>query len=253
MPTLNVILHGLFAVVEEPYRVVAATPLIKDHHDYVILVENNGNRAQRYGRGNFELLGSTPVDHPNAARFPVDRNAKFQPEQEHHRHIHVTAPPAFAAFTLPLPKAVSSCRCFNSPEDLVLFGTHAPKITSKKFASISVLSYDFANLADLRMSGLPGIKFAYSDDSNAYVNVAIVARGEHKSTTAVSVAFDTLMTDLLPTHDLHLLQINPDPKPTDPCTDIPGVQARSFHSLLGSNLNLDADDCIGPFIDQTGG
>jgi hypothetical protein len=253
MPTLNVLLHGLFAVVEEPYRVVAATPLIPDHHDYVIQVENNGHRAHRYGRGNFELLGTTPVYHPDAARFPADRNAKFKPKDGHHIHVHATSPPAYAVFTLPLPKAISSCRCFNSPQDLVLFGADAPAITSRKFASVSVLSYDFANLADLRMSGLPGIRWAFSDGSNAFVNIVLVARGTHKSTAAVSAAFDTLMADLLPTHDIHLLQINPDPKPTDPCTNIPGVQARSFHSLLGSNQNLDADDCIGPFIDQTGG
>ncbi len=86
MPTLNVILHGLFLVVEEPWRLVAAVPAIADHQQYRIGVESESD-AKFYGRGTFELLGAESATNP--AILTETQNAKV-----HDCEVFTTAPPA---------------------------------------------------------------------------------------------------------------------------------------------------------------
>ena len=104
MGTLNVIMHGLWAMVEEPFRVVLATPFVDQHDKYLIQVQ--GFDSGRYGRGNYELTGvhagprsssgSSPV-------FPVDQNAAIGSGAGNYTDVFTTSPPAYAAFVMPPP------------------------------------------------------------------------------------------------------------------------------------------------------
>jgi len=182
MPTLNVILHGLFVIVEEPYRLIAAVPAIQDHHTYLIGVQGPIN-ARFYGHGTFELLGVPPAN--NSSTVPNNLNAKIRLCE-----VFTTSPPARSVFVLPRPAAVYSCRCMNLGTDVVFIGNHSSEIRATQFATINVLSYSFARISDLQFAGLPGLNFQYSDDRGQYVNVGIISSGAHKDIIAVSAAFD---------------------------------------------------------------
>lgn len=253
MPTLNVIFHGLFAVVEEPYRLVAAVPAIKDHQEYLIGIEVNGTPQPRlYGRGTFELLGVTPLSKvPGAtvASFPPDKNAKLRGAGA--IEVLTTSPPARSVFILPRPENVVSCYCYNSGTDVVFTGRDAWAITSQQFAAINILSYTFNHLEDLEFAGLPSLEFAFSDDTRQYVNLGILSQGAHDGSSAVSAAFDKMMADLFPDKEIHLVQKNPSATPSVSCTGVPGITARTFFQLLQIQLNAAPDDCVGLVIDNT--
>jgi hypothetical protein len=238
MPTLNVILHGLFLVVEEPWRMVAAVPAIADHNSYLIGVESESD-AKFYGRGVFELLGAKTRS-CNPSSLPEDKNAKIRGCE-----VFTTSPPARSVFILPRSESVVSCNCMTLGTDLVFFGKHASEIKGTQFATINVFSYSFDDIDDLLFVGLPNLDFHYSDNTNQYVNVGIVSRGAHATTAAVSAAFDKMMTDLAPSKDIHLFQMNASPKFSVPCTGIPGVTAKTFATLFELPLNVNPDDCVG--------
>jgi hypothetical protein len=243
MPTLNVIFHGLFLFVEEPYRFVAAVPAIADHQIYLIGVDVDSS-AKFYGRGTFELLGTKPAYGPSS--LSKAQNAKIR-----NCEVFTTAPPARSVFILPRPESVFSCRCMSLGTDLVFFGKHASEITCKQFATINVLSYSFDKIDDLRFTGLPDLDFHRCNHNEGYVNVGIISSGAHDDNVAVSAAFDKMMADLAPTKDIHMVQINLSPTPSVPCAPIPGVTARTFDLLFGLQLNDHTDDCVSLAVDNT--
>jgi hypothetical protein len=250
MPTLNIILHGLFAVIEEPLRVVAAAPSIPDHDKYVIAVQN-GSPAQRYGRGTYELTGTTPlgsIQGAMRARVPPDKNAKIRGAG--YTEVFTTAPPAYAVFILPSPLNIVSCRCLCSP-DIVFTGGDAGEIKSTQFATINVLTYQFDDIHELSFTGLPDLDWRYSNGTGPFVNVAIVSSGHHDATAKVSAAFDKMMKDLCPGKDIHLVQVNPNPQPTVSCLGtIGGIDRSTFEQLFGFEVNFFDDDCVGLVIDN---
>jgi hypothetical protein len=250
MPTLNILLHGLFAVVEDPFRVIAAAPDIPDHDKYVIAVIN-GSSAQTYGRGTYELMGATPVRKLGIAApasFPADKNAKVRGPGR--IEVFTTAPPAYAVFILPRPQQIYSCRCLQLG-DILFTGKDSVDITSKQFATINVLSYQFDNIYDLKFTGLPDLDIEYTNNNGPYVNLAIVSSGHHDATAKVSAAFEKLMKDLIPSKEIHLIQANANPGTSVTCTGIPGVGPGTFQELFGIEVNFFDDDCVGLVIDNS--
>jgi hypothetical protein len=253
MGTLNIVLHGLFAIVEEPYRVVLAVPHVDDHDTYVIQVQGD-DKPSSYGRGNYELIGTqgpadTSVSAALPVSFPEDQNAKIGSGVKHRTDVFTTAPPAYATFTLPRPKKIYSCRCFQRGVDLTFTGANANEIKSVKFAQINVLAYDISDPTLIRLTGLPGFRAHYKPNDNHYVNMAIVSRGPHQNPPAVSKSFDQMMKKLIPGKKIHLRGLKADPPTVDPCTNIPGVDRATFDAFEPP-VHFIPDDCVGLVIDN---
>jgi hypothetical protein len=250
MPTLNILLHGLFAVVEEPYRVVLAVPHVDDHDKYLLQLQGDP-QPFRFGRGNYELMG---VKNPPAMAapppcFPATKNARIGKGAAQPTEVFTTSPPAYATFIVPRPKQVYSCLCFNYGQDVVFVGQHATEITSKKFAMMNILAYDIDDAANVRFTGLPGFKAHYKPCSTEFVNMAIISRGPHADPPAVSTAFAKMMTDLIPGKDIQLFGLANNPPTTDPCDNIPGVDHATFIAFQPAS-DFFPDDCVGVVVNN---
>lgn len=250
MPTLNLVLHGLFTIVEEPNRIVLAVPFVKDHVFYETAVLDQGH-PRHYGRGNYELVGVrtgniTPV-------VPPDKCARIGHGSGDCTPVLTTPPPAYATFTLPRPKAVYACECFNFGTDVVFIGKNAHEIQAKKFARIVVFTYDFDDIREIRLTGLPGFSACVPTDDDCptphYVNAAIISAGRHPTENgrvapSVTASFNEMMQALTPSKDIQLFPVNEQANPSNDC-NIPGLGSADIEKLIPPpRADFGITDCI---------
>jgi hypothetical protein len=251
MPTLNLVLHGLFTIVEEPNRVVLAVPFVKDHVYYETAVLYQGS-PRHYGRGSYELLGVTAGN--SKPTVPPEQSARIGSGSANCTEVLTTAPPAYATFTLPQPKKVYACECFKFGTDVVFIGKHAKEIRAKEFARIIVFAYDFVDIRKIRFTGLPGFTACVpvgKDDCPApeYVNAAIIAAGKHPEddgsvAPSVTASFNEMIRALTPSKDIQLFPVNEQANPSNDCK-IPGLGLAELEKLIPpSRSDFGITDCI---------
>jgi hypothetical protein len=141
--TLNVILHGLFALEERDGHIIALAPDLNGEHVY---------RAGSWlgeielRRGDYWLLG---VEH-GRGRFAADRNL-ILPKARFSAQAPRTA---FASIVFPQPRDVISLRTLAvTPGDFT--GSSSSAVTTNKIATIQILVYDVNDLRDVELSGHP--------------------------------------------------------------------------------------------------
>jgi hypothetical protein len=243
---LNLFLEGLFTIVEEDLRLAIAVPQV-DEHSYLIGIRYFGG-MKAFGPGNYEFLGLTP----GSGGFD-----EYSCAMINQKTINATAPPAYAVFVLPLPNAVYPRRFVSRGTNVDFQGTDASQIQANRFPLVDVLTYDFADLQSIQISGLPGFSAAYKPGTD-YVNVHLFAAAlSGHSAMGVSTAFHEMISDLLPNAKLDLYVNNAtEPDPEDP-TGIPGVDPTELitpnpPSPAGAHMELHPDDCIKIVVHPTG-
>jgi hypothetical protein len=257
MGTLNLFLHGLFAIVEEPYRIVLAVPFCRDHDTYELEVLGDAT-ALHYGRGNYELVGVKIGANSVSNCLPVfcpDKTARLGSNDPSFTEVYCIAPRAYATFTLPRPHRVYCCECYKRGVDLDFEGDNAGEVAATEFARIIGITYEFDDIHRVGFTGLPGLKMHYTPGTNdwdpvKYVNAVIVSAGPHPNSTSITNSFNEMMKALVPSKDLSLIPLSPTATPPSDCTNIPGAPREVLDGLLLSQANFNPLDCIPVVIDN---
>jgi hypothetical protein len=246
--TLNLILHGLFAIVEEPYRLVIAVPEIDDH-TYSLGVQAGGKYdkdSKPYCRGTYEVTGIQ------------GRSKVFDPlVVVKVEKMTVNTILAHSVFVLPRPYDMYHCHFIkhgikNAKGDVEITGNDAPKVMPSQLPLINVLTYPFADINAIRITGMPGFRAQFKPGSREFVNMHLFAanRAGHP-TGAASAAFKKMMEDLMPKRKIMLTVHNSNATSTGPCS-MPGLDETDLKELgPRSPLDFHVDDCISLFVDNT--
>jgi hypothetical protein len=245
--TLNFITHGLYAIVEEPYRLVIAVPFVKDHQ-YQLGVEVTGKSNQDmkpYGPGTYEVGGIQG----GAMVFDPDKVAKVKDMR-----VLTTAPPAHSVFVLPRPYDIHHCNFLTQgPDgDVELTGADAPAV--KAIPLVTVLIYRFGDISTIRITGMPDFHAQFKPGSQEFVNVTLFAANlnGHEAGRAPD-AFGEMMK-LIPGKDIRLKVHKPGALGTGKCgvpgLDDPEPQKSDFGAPRRSRESR-PDDCTAIIVDNT--
>jgi hypothetical protein len=244
--TLNLIIHGLFAIVEEPYRLVIAVPWVDDHHYQLGVQAGDPNTdIKPYGPGTYEVTGIQG----GSMVFDPAQVAKVE-----NTTVLTTAPPARSVFVLPCPRQIHHChlitRSANCKGDVEITGTDSGEVKAESFPLITVLTYEFSRIDNVRITGMPEFHAQFKPGSQEFVNVTLFAAnpGGHP-TGRTSEAFSQMMRSLIPNKRIGLYLNNPDASGTGTCT-MPGLDQTDLDKLL-PRIPLHTDDCISLFVNNT--
>lgn len=144
MPTLNVILHGLFAIHERENDMVLFLPEVENIHVFragAWLAETQLNR----GEISYSLTGVTT----GTERFSEASNILVP----HREPAENASRDAYATILLPMPKAIASLRAVPIDPATELSGADAVRIQTAVFPTVQVLTYDVPDMDAVKLEG----------------------------------------------------------------------------------------------------